>query len=164
MRGRMTHRGMGGGYYCQGLDSYSQAHTAPSGHPATKTPDFLLHKRNSPQTQKSGICHAWNGCTPLCRQGACRNPAEMFHVLVVAASCWGDSQDTLGGTPCPTALQQELLGVSNSSGLTQCHNIPVFQTGRGSDATSSTRLFLLTAQHSIQAQSGQALGLKFTEH
>lgn len=69
-----------------------------------------------------------------------------------------------GGTPCPPALEKELLGVFNSSDLTQCHNIPVFQSGRGSDATPSTRPFLLAAQHPIQAQSGKALVLKFTEH
>lgn len=60
---------------------------------------------------------------PLCRQGACRNPAEMFHMLVVAASCGGWLTGHPAGTPCPTALEQE-VGVSNSSDLTQCHNIP----------------------------------------
>lgn len=96
---------------------------------------------------------------PQCRPGGCRNPAEIFHELVVAGSCrtpWGDTMLNCFRARAVGCFQQQWS-----------HSVPhhptVFRTGRGSDATSSTRPFLLAAEHPIQAQTGKVLGLKFTE-
>lgn len=121
---------------------------------ATKTPDFLLHKGNCTQTQKSGTCHAWNGCTPVQTRSLQKSSRNVPHAGGGCPSCWGDSMPNCFRAGC---FQQQ-----------RSHSVPkhplVLQTGRGSDATSSTRPFPLATQHPIQAQSGKALGLKFIEH
>lgn len=101
---------------------HTQLLLATQCHLTTQTPDFLLHKGNSPQTQKSGICHAQNGCTPVQTRSLQKSSRDVPHA---GGGCQlrGVTHRTPWGTPCPTALEQE-VGVSNSSDLTQCHNIP----------------------------------------